>query len=130
MKIISSFSTMVIMTLASTFSVQAQEKKTEEKINTQEVTTKPQENKDRLGLTYSQQTPYREIIKRYAEEMREVRKSVLSREEKIEKLKLIDLKREAEIKSLLTVEQFKIYLELKEEKKSKMLDMRKQNNLK
>ena len=113
MKIISSFSTMVIMTLASTFSVQAQEKKTEEKINTQEVTTKPQENKDRLGLTYSQQTPYREIIKRYAEEMREVRKSVLSREEKIEKLKLIDLKREAEIKSLLTVEQFKIYLELK-----------------
>lgn len=130
MKIISSFSTMVIMTLASTFSVQAQEKKTEEKINTQEVTTKPQENKDRLGLTYSQQTPYREIIKRYAEEMREVRKSVLSREEKIEKLTLIDLKREAEIKSLLTVEQFKIYLELKEEKKSKMLDMRKQNNLK
>ena len=130
MKIISSFSTMVIMTLASTFSVQAQEKKTEEKINTQEVTTKPQENKDRLGLTYSQQTPYREIIKRYAEEMREVRKSVLSREEKIEKLKLIDLKREAEIQSLLTVEQFKIYIELKVEKKSKMLDMRKQNNLK
>ena len=36
MKIISSFSTMVIMTLASTFSVQAQEKKTEEKINNKE----------------------------------------------------------------------------------------------
>ncbi len=130
MKIISSISTVVIMTLVSTFSVQAQEKKTEEKINNQEVTSKPQENKDRLGLTYAQQTPYREIIKRYAEEMREVRKSVLSRDEKIEKLKLIDLKREAEIKSLLTVEQFKIYIELKEEKKSKMLDMRKQNNFK
>lgn len=130
MKIISRISTLVIMNLIFTYSVQAQEKKTEEKINNQEVITKPQENKDRLGLTYSQQTPYREIIKRYAEEMREVRKSILNKEEKIEKFKLIDLKREAEIKSLLTVEQFNIYRELEVEKKSKMLDMRKQNNLK
>ena len=62
--------------------------------------------------------------------MREVRKSILNKEEKIEKFKFIDLKREAEIKSLLTVEQFNIYRELEVEKKSKMLDMRKQNNLK
>ena len=86
-----------------------------------------QESKKELNLTYEQQTPYREIIKRYAELAREVRKSVLRTEEKKAKFMLLDAQRDAEIKALLTPEQYKTHLELLELRKSRMIDMKKKD---
>lgn len=81
--------------------------------------------KKELKLTYEQQSPYREIIKRYAELVREVRKSALKPEEKKAKIELLGQQREAEIKALLTPEQYKTHLELVELRKAQMVDMRK-----
>ena len=46
-------------------------------------------------------------------------------EDKKDKLKIVGLEREAEIKALLTLEQYKIHLEVEEFKKTRMLDMKK-----
>jgi len=121
-KLLSSFALVVI-----SFSVNAQEKAVvSDKIN-QEAKVQPQEQNKQLNLTYDQQTPYREIIKRYAEIARQVRKSILSPEEKKAKLNEIGLQREAEIKALLTPEQYKTHLELLEIRKSRMVDMKKKD---
>ena len=106
------------------FSVNAQEKTTTDD-KKQEVNLQSQEPKKQLNLTLEQQTPYREIIKRYAVIVRDVRKSILKPEEKKEKLKVVGLQREAEIKALLTPEQYKTHLELVELQKSRMVDMKK-----
>jgi len=121
-KLLLSFALVVI-----SFSVNAQEKAVvSDKIN-QEAKVQPQEQNKQLNLTYDQQTPYREIIKRYAEIARQVRKSILSPEEKKAKLNEIGLQREAEIKALLTPEQYKTHLELLEIRKSRMVDMKKKD---
>jgi hypothetical protein len=90
-----------------------------------DVTAATQAPVDRLQLRADQQIPYREIIKRYAMVMKEVRKSALPKEEKTRKLEILELEKEAEIKAVLSPEQFKVYLERKEENKSKYIDMRK-----
>ena len=107
-----------------TFSAVAQEKITTDD-KKQETNLESQEPKKQLNLTFEQQTPYREIIKRYAVIVRDVRKSILTPEEKKEKLKVVDLQREAEIKALLSPEQYQTHLELVELQKSRMIDMKK-----
>lgn len=87
--------------------------------------TKQEQPADRLQLRKDQQVPYREIIKRYAFLVKDVRKSVLSKEEKVKKLNELELAREAEIKTVLSEDQFTEYLKMKEENRTKFLDMRK-----
>lgn len=93
-----------------------------------EIKNQMQANKDRLALTPEQQVPFRGIIKLYAEKMRELRKSELTTSEKKIKMQEINAGRDAEMKNLLTVEQYKTYLELQEERRSKIIDMRKTKN--
>ena len=111
-----------VILLSSLFSVtaQAQEKA---KVATVQGPTQA----DRLGLTPEQQRSFREIIKRYAEQMRDVRKSILRKEEKLVKLDEIKLGRDAEVKALLKEDQYKVYLQLQEERRAKNLDMRKKS---
>jgi hypothetical protein len=109
------------------FTINAQEKITVTDNKIQEKVVQSQDSQKQLSLTYEQQTPYREIIKRYAELARAVRKSILKPEEKKEKFKVLDLQREAEIKALLTSEQYKIHTELQEFRKSRMVDMKKKD---
>jgi len=111
--------------LMFSFAVNAQEKVSTSEDKKQETNSQTQDSKKQLNLTYEQQTPYREIIKRYAIIVRDVRKSALKPEEKKEKLKIVGLEREAEIKALLTPEQYKIHLEVEEFKKTRMVDMKK-----
>ena len=111
--------------LMFSFAVNAQEKVSTSEGKKQETNSQTQDSKKQLNLTYEQQTPYREIIKRYAIIVRDVRKSALKPEEKKEKLKIVGLEREAEIKALLTPEQYKIHLEVEEFKKTRMVDMKK-----
>ncbi len=102
----------------------AQEITNSKKVDGQDVTT-AQAPVDRLQLRADQQIPYREIIKRYAMLVKDVRKSFIPKEEKAKKLEVLELQKEAEIKTVLTPEQFKVYLERKEENKSKYIDLRK-----
>ena len=111
--------------LIISFSVSAQEKTVIPEVKKEETNSQATDSKKQLNLTYEQQTPYREIIKRYAIIVRDVRKSALKPEEKKEKLKIVGLEREAEIKALLTPEQYKIHLEVEEFKKTRMVDMKK-----
>jgi hypothetical protein len=76
--------------------------------------------------TKEQQVPYREIIKRYATLMGELRRSVLTPEEKKQKHIILLSQREAEIKSMLTPEQFEIYQKLEADRQAKQVNMRKQ----
>ena len=94
----------------------------------EEIKNQMQANKDRLSLTPEQQVPYRGIIKLFAEKMRELRKSQLTTSEKMIKMQEINAERDAEMKNLLTAEQYKTYLELQEERRSKIIDMRKPKN--
>lgn len=105
--------------------VASQEKAVSSDVKNEASSSVNQDSKTQLNLTYEQQIPYREIIKRYAQIVRDVRKSALKPEEKKEKLKVVSLEREAEIKALLTPEQYKIHLEVEELKKSRMVDMKK-----
>ncbi len=102
----------------------AQEITNSKNVDGKDVTT-AQAPVDRLQLRADQQIPYREIIKRYAMLVKDVRKSFIPKEEKAKKLEVLELQKEAEIKTVLTPEQFKVYLERKEENKSKYIDMRK-----
>ena len=85
--------------------VASQEKAVSSDVKNEASSSVNQDSKTQLNLTYEQQIPYREIIKRYAQIVRDVRKSALKPEEKKEKLKVVSLEREAEIKALLTPKQ-------------------------
>lgn len=111
--------------LMISFTVSAQEKTVVSEVKKEETNSQSEDSSNQLNLTNEQQMPYREIIKRYALIVRDVRKSVLKPEEKKEKLRVVGLEREAEIKALLTPEQYKIHLELVALKKSRMVDMKK-----
>jgi hypothetical protein len=111
--------------LILTFTVSAQEISGTSEVKKENTNSQSQDSRKQLNLTYEQQTPYREIIKRYAQIVRDVRKSALKPEEKKEKLKVVGLEREAEIKALLTPEQYKIHLDIEEYKKARLLDMKK-----
>lgn len=80
-----------------------------------------------LVLQPDQQASYREIIKRYAVMMRDLRKAGLPREEKERKMHEIDLQRDAEVKVLLSPDQFKDYLKDKEERSKRTLGMQKKD---
>ena len=97
----------------------------------QSTTTQPareshfQENKERLAITPVQQRAYKEITKRYAEELKDVRQSSLSREEKLEKAKEFMAAKDNEMKSFLSPDQFKVYLQMEEERKIRMTERKK-----
>ena len=72
-----------------------------------------------MQLTVQQQESFKEITKKYASLLKELKNSEGSRKEKFQKLKEIqDLKNE-EMKTLLTEKQFATYLEIQTERKAK-----------
>jgi hypothetical protein len=109
-------------TLCTISTVSAQEKPAESPTNPTAVAPL----KDPLQLTKEQQVPYREIIKRYATLMGELRRSVLTPDEKKQKHIVLLSQREAEIKSMLSPEQFEIYQKLEAERQAKQVNLRKQ----
>jgi len=108
--------------LCNSSAVVAQEKPVASSTNQPAVTPL----KDPLQLTKEQQVPYREIIKRYATLMGELRRSVLTPEEKKQKHIILLSQREAEIKSMLTPEQFEMYQKLEADRQAKQVNMRKE----
>ncbi|MFN8275143.1 MAG: hypothetical protein U0X58_09725 [Flavobacteriaceae bacterium] len=81
-----------------------------------------------LVLRADQQSAYREIIKRYAVITRDLRKAGLTIDQKELKMREIDLQRDAEVKVLLTPEQFKDYLNDKEERMKRSVGLQKKQH--
>lgn len=114
-----------LMAAFASNSLQAQEQNAKPSDNQQPVAVQSQPLKDPLALTREQQIPFREITKRYAELMREVRVSSLPPNEKRQKIETIQTEKDAEVKGLLTPDQYKVYQQQREERKAKYLQLRK-----
>mgnify|MGYP001185064083 CR=1 FL=1 len=85
--------------------------------------------KTTLVLKANQESAYREIIKRYAVITRDLRKAGLTIDQKELKMREIDLQRDAEVKVLLTPEQFKDYLNDKEERTKRSVGLQKKQHV-
>ena len=86
----------------------------------QEVVNFQQENKDRLKLTAEQDEPFKEISTRHFREYRDVKKSDIRVTEKFRKIKEIQDRKDAEMKKLLSEEQFATYLIIQQERRDRM----------
>ena len=99
----------------------AQEKRKLSDKKKQEMVKQMQENKDLLALTNEQQIPFRAITKRYAQRIKDLRGSLMDRQQKMDALKDIMSDKNGEMKALLSEKQYEIYLQLQEERKAKIL---------
>ena len=99
----------------------AQEKRKLSDEKKQEMVKQMQENKDLLALTNEQQIPFRAITKRYAQRIKDLRGSLMDRQQKMDALKDIMSDKNGEMKTLLSEKQYEIYLQLQEERKAKIL---------
>ena len=99
----------------------AQEKRKLSDKKKQEMVKQMQENKDLLALTNEQQIPFRAITKRYAQRIKDLRGSLMDRQQKMDALKDIMSDKNGEMKTLLSEKQYEIYLQLQEERKAKIL---------
>ena len=78
-----------------------------------------------LDRSEEQKPQFREISQRYAEEMKAVRDGGGGKLQKLNKLKAIRKNKNAEMKDLLSEEQYQVYLEKQEENQKKMKENRK-----
>ena len=79
---------------------------------------KPKGMEERLALTEEQKGPYKEINKKYAEKIKVLRENPEG--DKIEKLKVaksLQIDKDAEIKALLTEQQYTTYMDIRQERK-------------
>ncbi len=75
--------------------------------------------KTNLQLTTDQVTPVQEINLKYANKMDDLRKSAKGRRAKMQTMKSDNKAKDAELKKILTADQFKTYLAKKDELKKK-----------
>ena len=73
-----------------------------------------------LNLSEQQRLKFETITKKYAEEMKAVKDSGGSRRSKFKKIKSIRKNKDSEIKTLLSKDQYKVYLEKQKEMKNRM----------
>ncbi|MBC7605510.1 MAG: hypothetical protein H7199_00935 [Burkholderiales bacterium] len=111
--------TSVLSLIFNAATAQEKQKLSDEK--KQEMVKQKQENKDLLGLTNEQQIPFRAITKRYAQRIKDLRGSSSDRKQKMDALKDIMSDKNGEMKTLLSEKQYEIYLQLQEERKTKIL---------
>lgn len=122
MKNVKIFFAAISLSLLFANSIQAQGK-TLSKEKNEEIANQYKENQARLALTSEQQEPYRTIAKKYAGKMRELRENQADKSQKLEAFKAIIAEKNIEMKALLLPEQYKIYLDIQEERKEKMLEI-------
>lgn len=80
-----------------------------------------------LDLSEEQKPQFKAITKKYAEQMIVVRDSGEGKMKKYKKVKAIQKDKNAEMKELLSDDQYSVYLEKQEEMRKKMKERRKQN---
>ena len=77
-----------------------------------------------LDLTDEQEPQFREISRRYADQMKEVRDGGGSKMQKFKKLKTIRKNKNAEMREILNDEQYQVYLQKQEENQQRMKERR------
>ncbi len=80
-----------------------------------------------LDLSDEQKVEFEEISKKYAEQMQAVKEGGGRMLQKQQKIKSIRKEKNAEMKELLSADQYEIYLEKQEEMQQAMKEKRKQN---
>lgn len=108
----------IIVLLIST-SINAQERELNE-TQKEEIKVQLEQYFEKLNLTDEQKTSYEAIVKQYQGVFEFVKESGLSREEKIKEVQRIQADKDAEIKQILSEEQYTIYLDFKSTQKSKI----------
>ena len=78
--------------------------------------------KEKLALSETQEITFKEITKKYSLKMKAVKESDATKRDKIKNMKSIREEKNAEMKTFLSDEQYKAYLELQEERIAKMKD--------
>lgn len=119
MKLLKFSFTALLFTALSTTAI-AQDRPSLPPDQMQELVNYQQENVERLKLTPEQQEPFREISTRYYKEFRETKKSDIRVTEKFRKVKENQDKKDAEMKKLLTEEQYATYLVIQQERRDRM----------
>ena len=84
--------------------------------------------KEKLALTHEQEPKFTELTKFYAEKVKAVRNSESTKKEKIKEFIEIRNQKNDAMKALLSEDQYKVYLQLSEERKLKMKEMYKNAN--
>ena len=84
--------------------------------------------KEKLALTPEQEPKFTELTKFYAEKVKAVRNSESTKKEKIKEFIEIRNQKNDAMKALLSEDQYKVYLQLSEERKLKMKEMYKNAN--
>jgi hypothetical protein len=102
----------------------AQEKATLSDDKKQEIREQMKMDKERLALTDAQEVTYKEITKKYGAQLKTLRDGSDKKRDKFRKVKEIQEQKNTEMKGLLSEAQYKTYLELQEERRAKMKEMR------
>ncbi|AWI26535.1 hypothetical protein [Flavobacterium pallidum] len=105
--------------LAATMAT-AQEKKEMNEEQRQEFIDQLKSDVSKLSLTEDQKAPFMEITKKYGEKAKEVNANTqLEKIQKLKEIKALRIAKDDEVKALLTAEQFKVYQEIREERKER-----------
>ena len=99
----------------------AQEKKMADS-QKEELKVRLEEYFAKLALTEEQKVSYEEITKRQGEQIKLIKESGLSREEKLSEIRRIQSDKDNELKVLLTEEQYQFYLENKRQQRNNLLE--------
>ena len=125
LKILSFFFALFLIGTNTTFAQSKAANLTEEQ--KEEIKKNLDEYAAALHLSEAQKPKFEEITKRYAKQMKAVKDSGGRRLNKYKKVKSIRKNKDAEMKDLLSKEQYKVYLEKQEEMKKKRKERRKKN---
>ena len=80
--------------------------------------------KEKLALSDTQEITFKEITKKYGLKMKAIKDSDVDKRDKFKSMKSIRSEKNAEMKTLLSEEQYKAYIESQEERKAKMKDQK------
>jgi len=121
MKLLKVFSLLFALFLIGTNTTFAQSRANDlSKEQKEEIKKNIEEYASALDLSEDQRPKFEEITKKYAKQMIAVKDSSGRRMSKYKKVKSIRKNKDAEMKRLLSKDQFKVYLEKQEEMKKKM----------
>lgn len=125
LKILSLFFALFLIGTNTTFAQSKAANLTEEQ--KEEITKNLEEYATAINLTEEQKPKFEEITTKYAKQMKAVKDGGGRRMSKYKKVKSIRKNKDAEMKNLLSKDQYKVYLEKQEEMQKKMRERRKSN---
>jgi len=120
MKFTPTFTGLLLSAVFSVSTLQAQTKPTLPPEKKQELVNLVQENKERLKLTAEQEPKFDEISTRYFQEFRTIKNGTDGVTEKFNKVKDVQIRKDAEMQKLLTPDQYQIYLQIQQERRDRM----------